>query len=76
MSEVRRCDRCSLIFPISDEGRSNVKGTVHHKYADGSTYEENIVCDFCGNCTNDMNGGNKVPMPAIANSDTPVQHER
>jgi len=73
MSDVKMCDRCGVIFPVTTEGRSSVKGTVHRKYNDGSTYEENITRDFCGNCTGDMNGANKVPMPAIQGAEVPRQ---
>ena len=75
MSQIRQCDRCGIIFPITEEGYSSVKGTVHRKCAEGGTYEENITRDFCTNCTNDMSG-NKVPMPAIKNMEMPQRDIR
>lgn len=76
MSTIRMCDRDGGQFSTNQEGWGSAKLEIHRKYADGSTYVETRVMDFCAPCVQDMAGNTKVPMAVLEGMPLPVQTDR
>lgn len=56
MSQNRHCDRHDGDFSVRDPDWSEMRGTIHGRYEDGSPNDRTESLDFCASCTRIMLG--------------------